>query len=211
MGVGRAGRPGPVRTKSAPQRAVATMRYRPFVSYTYRAAGSDAEPARSARAVRPSPISKTTSWTRAVPVTVHGPMLVVTWSSSGPSYQSHVSRPVRPVGRGLMPILGGGIWRRAARQISPMLGTGGGAGGAGTLPSGFSARQRTSWLTIAPERSVTTSVCSQPGCPNPASQLGPRPAITPAGTHVYLYGAGPFESPALTVPVPPCPGAMIPT
>src|SRR5438034_9290337 len=65
---------------------------------------------------------------------------------------------------------------------------------------------------MAPERSVTTRVCSQPGCPNPASQLGPRPPNTPPGTHVYLYGAGPFGSPALTVPPPPvCPGAMIPT
>src|SRR5436305_10586239 len=65
---------------------------------------------------------------------------------------------------------------------------------------------------MAPERSVTTRVCSQPGCPNPASQLGPRPANTPPGTHVYLYGAGPFGSPALTAPaLPPCPGAMIPT
>src|SRR4249919_1768012 len=65
---------------------------------------------------------------------------------------------------------------------------------------------------MAPARSVTTSVCSQPGCPNPASQLGPRPPITPPGTHVYLYGGGPFESPALTVPVPPsCPGEMMPT
>src|SRR5439155_25259509 len=65
---------------------------------------------------------------------------------------------------------------------------------------------------MAPERSVTTRVCSQPGSPNPASQLGPRPPNTPPGTHVYLYGAGPFGSPALTVPPPPvCPGAMIPT
>src|SRR5256885_14088109 len=175
MGVGRGGRPGPVRTKSAPQRAVATMRYRPFVSYTYRAAGSDAEPARSARAVRPSPISKTTSWTRAVPVTVHGPMLVVTWSSSGPSYQSHVASPVRPVGRGLMPILGGGIWRRAARQISPMLGTGGTAGGAGNGPSGVSGPPGVSRPNLPPGRAGPTGGCGHPGWPDPATQPGPPP------------------------------------
>src|SRR5260370_20549400 len=65
---------------------------------------------------------------------------------------------------------------------------------------------------MAPERSVTTRVCSQPGCPNPASQLGPRPPNTPPGTHVYLYGAGPFGSPVLTAPAPPpCPGEMMPT
>src|SRR5829696_2309418 len=93
-----------------------------------------------------------------------------------------------------------------------MLGTGGTAGGVGRLPSGFRARHRTSWLTMAPERSVTTRVCSQPGCPNPASQLGPRPANTPPGTHVYLYGGGPFGSPALTLPEPPsCPEVMMPT
>ena len=115
-------------------------------------------------------------------MTVHGPMLVATWSSSGPSYQSQVSRPVRPVGRGLMPILGGGIWRSAARQISPMLGTGGSAGGAEGLAVGVQ-RDAANVLTddgageVLHERACTANPVARTRRRRP----GERPATSTAG------------------------------
>src|SRR5918996_5004649 len=111
-------------------------------------------------------------------------MPALTPSSLGPSYQSHVSRPVRPVGRGLIPSAGRVMSRSAAAQMSPIVGTGGSSGSAG-VPSGSSGMQRGSFDTTAPERSRMTSAYHCPATPNPAAHALPDgTGGGGSGTHV---------------------------
>src|ERR687898_1327954 len=112
-------------------------------------------------------------------------MLALTPSSLGPSYQSHVSRPVSPVGRGLIPSAGRVMSRSAAAQMSPIVGTGGSSGSTG-VPSGSSGMQRGSFDTTAPERSRMTSAYHCPAPPKPSVHAVAIGGAGGSGTHVYV-------------------------